>query len=185
MSGANGANDGDAGGGDANDGANDGGAGGGDANDGGAGGGDAGFAVLRILTDGGYLHPRETMAVSKTCTYMRRWAWNGLVTRYAAGTGLGFGFGTGTGLGFDARAPVTRGGAYGEVSRTDSKRRYTLDDTDLARLGRAFVTRYIKTYSVTATYYRAIDVFWLACAKYGGPRGIVNRRKMNRRKTRT
>ena len=183
MSGANGANDGDAGGGDANDGANDGGAGGGDANDGGAGGGDAGFAVLRILTDGVYLHPRETMAVSKTCTYMRRWAWNGLVTRYAAG--LGTGFGLGTGLGFDARAPVTRGGAYGEVSRTDSKRRYTLDDTDLARLGRAFVTRYIKTYSVTATYYRAIDVFWLACAKYGGPRGIVNRRKMNRRKTRT
>ena len=96
-----------------------------------------------------------------------------------------FGTGTGTGLGFDARAPVTRGGAYGEVSRTDSKRRYTLDDTDLARLGRAFVTRYIKTYSVTATYYRAIDVFWLACAKYGGPRGIVNRRKKNRRKTRT
>lgn len=80
MSGANGAND---------DGANDG------ANDGGAGGGDAGFAVLRILTDGGYLHPRETMAISKTCTYMRRWAWNGLVTRYAAGTGTGFGTGTG------------------------------------------------------------------------------------------
>ena len=59
MSGANGAN------GANDDGANDG-AGGGDANDGGAGGGDAGFAVLRILTDGGYLHPRETMAVSMT-----------------------------------------------------------------------------------------------------------------------
>jgi len=152
------------------------------------GGTDAGFTVVQILIDGGYLHPRETMAVSQTCTYMRRWAWNGLVKRYAA-TETASGTAAWFEAWFEACVPVAgwsnRGGANGELSKTESKRRYRLDDTDLARLGRAFITRYLKTYSVTATYYRAIDVFWLACAKYGGPRGIVNRMKTNRRKTRT
>lgn len=132
----------------------------------------SGFTVLSVLIDRGCVHARDILAVSETCRHMRSWAWHGLVAKY----------GQGDLLEFDARAPKrTRDG----ISKTEAMKAYKLDEGDLARLGtHASLAQYIASYRVNASYYRPCDVYWLACAKHGGPRGIrdrLNRKSVARR----
>jgi len=123
----------------------------------------SGFTVLSILVDRGDVHPRDLLAVSMTCRYMRTWAWRGLVKRYADGQSLEF----------DARAPKrTRDG----ISKTEAMKTYKLNHEDVSKLGtHAALENYIVSYHVNASYYRPCDVYWLACAKHGGPHGIRDR----------